>query len=331
MVGRRRQEPSDRVTILIPAYMAESFIDRTLWLARGQTHANTRIVVSVDAGTDDTAAVVHSHVAQDERVCAHVQPQRMGWAANVNFLLDQVDSPFAFLYFHDDLIVPQYTERLLAAAQARPDAATVHCDMGHFGGRDDVAAGRAYEGSATQRLLEFFLAPHRGSALRSLLRTDLIGSVRMPTDAVAGLWANEPFLMRLLAAGPALRVDDVLYHRWDKRSGGLTDGWLDLSADQHLDGWRINTDTAIEIVTAVATNDAERNTLLAALLLRTVAPLLVVEERTGEQLFETPADIHPEFGSVALPPVIDGFGTDVTRWADDRWQSAQRRKPSLTP
>ena len=43
------------VSILIPAYAAEAFIDRTLHFARGQTFSNCRILVSVDAAGDQTA------------------------------------------------------------------------------------------------------------------------------------------------------------------------------------------------------------------------------------------------------------------------------------
>ena len=74
------------------------------------------------------------------RVQVVVQEERQGWAGNVNFLLDQVTTPYAFLYFHDDVIMPQYVERLVAVADARPDAASVHCTVGRYGEEGDAAS-----------------------------------------------------------------------------------------------------------------------------------------------------------------------------------------------
>ena len=74
---------ADEVSILIPAYMAEEFIDRTMLFARGQTYRNVRILVSIDVSTDATAAIVERHVAEDDRVSVVAHDERLGWAGNV--------------------------------------------------------------------------------------------------------------------------------------------------------------------------------------------------------------------------------------------------------
>lgn len=322
---------ADEVTILIPAYMAEEFIDRTMRFARGQTHRNLSILVSVDESTDRTTAIVEGHAADDDRVDVVVHEQRLGWAANVNFLLDRVATPYAFLYFHDDVIVPQYVERLLAAAQARPDAASVHCTVGRFGGDTGTSPARPFDGPTAERLLEYFLAPNQGSPLRALLRTELTADVRIPEGTTGGLWGNWPFLVAMVAAGPALAVDETLYYRWHQRAGGLTDGWEGLSGQAMLAGWRANIASVIDIVEKAAGSDEEHDALLAATFLRFLTPLAKAEQRSGEVLFERPADLHPAFADLALPPSIDGFGDELRTWADTRWQTALRRKTELQP
>ena len=42
------------VTVCIPAYQAEAFIDRTLRCARAQTHEAQRILVAIDRSEDGT-------------------------------------------------------------------------------------------------------------------------------------------------------------------------------------------------------------------------------------------------------------------------------------
>ena len=117
------------VSVCIPAYQAESFIDRTLDCARSQTHENLQIIVSVDASDDATVDRCRSHALGDNRVTVIEQVSRLGWSQNVNAALEAVRGEYFFVYFHDDLIEPTYVERLLRALEARPDAATAHCDQ----------------------------------------------------------------------------------------------------------------------------------------------------------------------------------------------------------
>lgn len=85
------------VSICIPAWQSEGIVERALRCASGQTHAGLRILVSVDHSTDATAAVCNAYAHQDRRVEVHVQEERLGWAGNVNFLLDKVDTEFFFI------------------------------------------------------------------------------------------------------------------------------------------------------------------------------------------------------------------------------------------
>ena len=105
------------MTVCIPAYQAAEFIERTLGCASAQTYAKQRILVSVDVSTDPTAEICRKRARDDPRIEVIAQPKRLGWAGNVNFLLDSVRSEFAFLYFHDDLIEPEYSARLIAAVK----------------------------------------------------------------------------------------------------------------------------------------------------------------------------------------------------------------------
>jgi hypothetical protein len=322
---------SNEVTILIPTYMAEDFIDRTMLLARGQTYGNVSIFVSVDVSNDQTAAIVERHAAEDDRVSVVVQEQRLGWAGNVNFLLDQVTTPYAFLCFHDDVIVPQYVERLVAVADRRPDAASVHCTVDRFGENTGSSPATPFDGPVVDRLLAHLLMPKQGSPLRALLRTALTADVRVPNERAGGLWGNVPFLAALVAAGPALAVDETLYYRWHLRPGGLVDGWRGLSGQEILAAWQDNVAEVLKIVGKVATSDEEHTALVTATFLRVLANLVQAEEDLGEVVFERPDDLHAAFAALSLPPAIDGFGDDVAGWADTRWRRAVRRKPALQP
>ena len=312
----RTPEPAADVTICIPAWNAEPFIDRTIRCAREQTHDRIVIRISVDRCDDATAAICEAHGREDARIEVLVQPERLGWAGNVNFLLERVRTEFFFLFFHDDLLRPTYTARLLEALRERPDAASAHCDMGHFGGSDHVSFGRAYEGPVAKRLAELLVVPERGSPLRSMTRTALGGAtLRMPAGAVAGLWANEPYLMNLLAAGPALHVAETLYLRWDQRHGGLTDSWKRLSLEQIVSGFNANVSAALEILDRAGISGAERDVLVFCLYVNIMPRICAAAVEHGEGLLLRDEDVHPCFADMIVPDALPSFGDDIERWA----------------
>ncbi len=302
------------VTICIPAWEAEPFIERTLGCARRQTHEGVRILISVDRSEDATAELCRSHARDDRRIEVFVHGERLGWAENVNFLLDRVDTEFYFLYFHDDLIAPSYAERLLSVLRARPDAASVHCDMGHFGGSDHVSVGREYQGSAAERLIAYLHASAKGSPLRSLTRSDLLGrGLRMPIDAEGGFWANQPFLMRLLAGGAALHVPEVLYRRWDRRTGGLTDGWTRFTLEQVVSGFRANTRTCFALLDAVPATPIERELLTFGLYLYMVSQLRLAEDSLGAKTRLPAAALHPAFAGQCPPGSLSLLNAELAQ------------------
>lgn len=310
------------VSICIPAWQSHDFIGRTLDHALRQTYPRVRILVSVDNCNDGTAEICHAYARRDSRIEVFVQQQRLGWARNVNFLLDRVDTEFFFLYFHDDVIEPGYVERLLQALQQRPDVLSAHCDMGHFGASQLVSRGFDYLGSIADRLGFFLVAPDRGSPLRSLTRSSALDAgLRLPTDAVEGLWANEPYLMQLFALGPALRVPETLYLRWDKRAGGLTDGWRSLTLEQQYSGYRANAAAFMAIIAAADVGEAEREALRFCVCVHLLPRVRAIEKQYGNAKPKPAAEVHPAFAYDAVPAELSQLGPRIEAWALERHAS----------
>lgn len=319
VLGRIASAREAEVTVCIPAWQAEPFIDRTLGCARKQTHSRLRILVSIDASDDATAEICQAHAELDPRITVFVQKERLGWAGNVNFLLNKAESEFFYLYFHDDIIEPTFTTRLVAVLKARPDAASARCDMGLFGARAKVKPSRNYDGSAAERLCLFLVATNRGSLLRSMMRREALGDLRLPNDGPAGFWANEPYLMGLVSAGPALRVGEVLYKRWDKREGGLTNGWLRLSREEMRLGLRAITAAALTIVNGVPASNAEREVLRFCVFLFMIGKARGVEQATAIELFRSPADLNEAFADILPPSGLEAIGPQIRDFAMARF------------
>lgn len=318
-ISRKKKE--EEVSILIPAYQAADFIDRTLFLARGQTHQNLKILVSIDVSSDDTVSRVARHVADDPRVRLLRQDQRLGWVGNINYLLERVDSPYFFIYFHDDIILPQYTQVLLDSLLENSSCTSVHCDMGHFGTQKKDSPGRPMQQPTVHRLLDFMLHPLRSSPLRSMIRSDGGSHLRLPSGTVHGLWANEPFLLDLFAAGAAAHVEETLYYRWDQREGGLTEGWRSLPTEDIVKGWRSVVDQCILVFRRVTTEAREMEQLIFALYLKMYWNISQFKDGDGRRVFQHAGDFHPVFANLDNIPDYSGFGETLADWVTTRWAS----------
>lgn len=88
------------VTIAIPTCnRADSYLKKSLQSAVKQTYQNIEIVVSDNASTDDTEAVI-KHV-NDPRIRYFKQSRNIGGLNNANFCLEQAQGDY-FLLLHDD-------------------------------------------------------------------------------------------------------------------------------------------------------------------------------------------------------------------------------------
>jgi len=311
------------VTVCIPTWQAAKFIDRTLHCARAQTHPNIRILVSIDYSSDTTSEICEAHAREDARIEVFTHRQRLGWTGNVNFLLDRVTTDFFFVYFHDDLIERDYTSRLLKTFQKRPDATSVYCDMGHFGGSDHLSIGTHYDGPTPERLIAYLFAPEKGSPLRGLARSAVLeAGLRLPSRAEGGLWANQPFLLALVAAGPCLRVPNVLYRRWEKRSGGLTDLWTRFSFEQVVDGFRTNTGICFDILDGIEANERERALLTFGLYIFMMPQIRRAEQSFGVEPPLRPEELHPRFHDLRPPDALSALEPRVRQWAIESYRQS---------
>ena len=101
-----------RVSAIIPAYNADSFIREAVDSALGQTHTDVEVIVVDDSSTDDTASVLQSY---GERIIVHRQPNG-GVAAARNAGARLASGRWVAFLDADDVWLPTKIERQLAVA-----------------------------------------------------------------------------------------------------------------------------------------------------------------------------------------------------------------------
>jgi glycosyltransferase involved in cell wall biosynthesis len=213
------ENSSPTIVACVPAWNAETFIEKTLGSLAAQSYRNFRVLISVDQSTDATAEICERFAAKDERFEVLCQTRRLGWIANVNALLQRADSDYCVFAFHDDILEPSFLSELAAALKTNPTAVLAYSDMdvtwldGSLEKVSYCAPGNFFDpGALTQSLFrrdDAWYAPHRG-----LFRTSIgkkIGGLRK--NLVGEFSADQPWLIHLSLYGEFVRVPKVLCHK----------------------------------------------------------------------------------------------------------------------
>lgn len=106
----RAPPPSPLVSVIVPAYNAEAFIERTLESVLAQTYQNLEVIVVDDGSSDRTAAIVREIAQRDPRVTLLEQPNS-GVAAARNFGIQKSSGEYIAPIDADDLWYPQNLEK----------------------------------------------------------------------------------------------------------------------------------------------------------------------------------------------------------------------------
>ena len=291
-----------RCTICIPTWQAAAFIERTLDHAQIQTERDIAIHVAVDLCDDPTADLCEARAGADPRIHVIRQTTRQGWANNCNSLIDSVRSPYFFIYFHDDLIEPDYVARLCDLLDQRPDAASAHGDVQHFGATSQLARSAPYEGSTLERVFQFVAAQEKSPLLRSMTHTGMMRSAGVRFEASRGnaLGAHFSYVWQFLSIGPALHIPAPLYHRWNQREGGLTERWRKSDFADKLAALRDNANQLLRIVETSNLTTTEASLARFAASLFVLTRLRVAERDHGISVPAVPTDLVPGF-SARLP------------------------------
>lgn len=219
-----------RISALIPAYNAASFVQASLDSVSQQTLADFIAIVSVDRSDDDTLAICQAHARRDRRFRVVEQPVRRGWVGNTNFLLRQVRTEFAVFAFHDDLLDPTYFAKLTEALQRNPEAAVAFSDtqLTRVNGGQEHWVYSELEGvsdplvRATRILSQQgkWWVPNRGVFRQSMARK--VGGLK--THDSGEFSADLPWLFHLSLYGGFVRVPETLCFKY-YRPGSLSRSW----------------------------------------------------------------------------------------------------------
>lgn len=102
------------ISVLMPVYNVEKYLEKTLESVRNQTYRNFEVIMVDDGSSDASGAICDKWASEDSRFRVIHTPNR-GVSAARNTALSEVLGDYIFFMDSDDLILPETFEELLDA------------------------------------------------------------------------------------------------------------------------------------------------------------------------------------------------------------------------
>ncbi|CAN1209275.1 Glycosyl transferase family 2 [Tumidithrix helvetica PCC 7403] len=115
-----------RVAICIPTYNQSAYLEASVQSACSQTYSNIEVWVADDASTDETPSVMAKLCEQFQQINYFRQEKNLGIAGNNTWLLNQPNTEFIVRLDSDDILKPDYVEKLLQLLEKYPEAGYAH-------------------------------------------------------------------------------------------------------------------------------------------------------------------------------------------------------------
>ena len=105
------------VSVIVPVYNVEAYLDQCLDSISAQTHRNLEIICVNDGSTDDSLGIMQRHAAEDDRIRIIDKPNG-GYGQGCNRGIDEARGEWVSIIEPDDWISPTMYERMLAFADS---------------------------------------------------------------------------------------------------------------------------------------------------------------------------------------------------------------------
>jgi hypothetical protein len=201
---------SPELTVCIPAYRSEAFLQNTLLSLLSQSYSNFCVEIAIEPPAEAVLKAC-APLLHDERVGIVINPEVLGWAENIKRLLNRVKTPYFMILFHDDLLVNDYISSLLWELKQRPQASVAYGDMICFGQESFRWRLRLTDEPTFDRLMSFFLGGTEAVPVRGVARSSVLDNHDFPTDQYGGFACECEWVLHLLLAGQAIHVPRPLY------------------------------------------------------------------------------------------------------------------------
>lgn len=217
-----------KVSIIIPAYNVEAYIDKCIGSVTSQTLNDIEIVVVNDGSTDRTSALLKVWAEQDDRIVLIDNYRASGNSGTPrNLAIARARGEYIAFVDSDDWIDPTMLETMYAKAvvsdadivtskgfyRELPDGETKEVQLSNF----------HFDGVIPEARKNLFLSPHFPIVWCRIYRAEFVRANRL-TFGETKTSADLPFAFKaLFCANKVTSVDGIFYHYRFDRPGSTID------------------------------------------------------------------------------------------------------------
>lgn len=106
-----------RITVAIPVYNTEKYLERCLDSVQGQTFRDLEILCIDDGSTDRSPEILRQRAASDDRIRVIILPGNRGIPHARNLAIDEACGEYLYYMDSDDWLDPDYLEAMYGQAQ----------------------------------------------------------------------------------------------------------------------------------------------------------------------------------------------------------------------
>ena len=203
-----------KVTIVIPVYNREKYIEKAITSAINQTLKDWKMIIVNDCSTDSTADIIEKFTS-DKRI-QHVKiPENQGTGKALQIALNRIDTPYFVIVDSDDWIEPQTLDVLLNEMEKQPkETSLVYSNTVWWHDKNgDLEQGQIERHQSFQDKYDFIM--YRPMVYPRFFRTETVRKVGgfKSDDPYEGRYAEDRYLLlRLIAISDFHWVDENLYN-----------------------------------------------------------------------------------------------------------------------
>ena len=312
---------TDTVTIGLPVYRGERFLEEALLSAQRQTYPHFEVIVSLD-GPDAACEALCRPFLRDPRFRLVVQPERLGWVGNINWLMAGLATPYWTYHQQDDVLDPCYLEVLVDYARTTPEAAVVYSDIEAFGTYAGTFAQSSVTGSAPARQLALMVEHIAGVAFRGLTRAAAVSlSGGIPPNEVDSFACEIAWMAAAARWGELRRVPQTL-SRKRYHADNVHTKWDTWPVEKRTRAWMVHCAAMLEQAMLVDANVPERRLLWLAVVGRLASPRTAaryipvadMDAAARAALLEAFCGYVRTVKGIDVPALLDASWDDVRRW-----------------
>jgi glycosyltransferase involved in cell wall biosynthesis len=201
-----------RVTIGMPVYNGENFIEDALNSLINQTFDNFEIIISDNASTDRTESICKKYASKYEFIRYFSAEQNVGPAKNYNRVFELANGEYFKWAAHDDMCEPEFLRKCVDALDSDPSAVLCYSDVNVINSKgESVEHYQCKRDTDSKNLINRFRTlrfEHRCYQIFGLIRTDVLRKTPLIGNYAHG---DGVLLVRLALMGHFQKIPEYLF------------------------------------------------------------------------------------------------------------------------